>query len=82
MGTPGAAAARAVAAADDLVRAQRGSYERALASEIELEGVDRDWMSCPLPVGVKDAVRAVHDGGDTAGGAFAVRDTDGGTDGD
>lgn len=74
------AAARAVAAADEIVRAQRGSYERAIASEIELEGVDRDWMSCPLPIGVQNAVRAVHDDGDSAGGSCAVRDTDGGSD--
>ena len=76
------AAARAVAAADDIVRAQRRSYEQAIESEIELEGVDRDWMACPLPPGVRNAVRTVHDDGvDTAGGACAVRDTDGGSDG-
>ena len=74
------AAARAVAAADDIVRAQRRSYEKALVSEIELEGVDRDWMSCPLPPGVRNAMRAVHDDGcDTDGSACPVRDSDGGS---
>lgn len=76
------AAARAVAAADDIVRAQRRSYEQAIESEIKLEGVDRDWMACPLPTGVRNAVRAVHDDGDTAGGSCTVRDTGGGSNGD
>lgn len=76
------AAARAVAAADEIVRAQRRSYEQAIESEIELEGVDHDWMSCPLPPGVRNAMRAVHDDvGDTDGSACTVRDTDGGSDG-
>lgn len=34
------AAARAVAAADDLVRRQKDAYEKALSDEIELEGED------------------------------------------
>lgn len=76
------AAARAVRAADDLLRRQKEAYDDAIKAEAALAGVDDDWLFCPLPAGVRDAVRAVHGdgGGDTAGGARAVRDTDGGSD--
>lgn len=76
------AAARAVRAADDLLHRQEEAYDDAIKAEAALAGVDDDWMVCPLPAGVRDAVRAVHGdcGIDSAGGACTVRNPDGGSD--